>query len=296
MVYSYLLTQNGQKMADAKKELEKSLDKAHELYHYLLMLPVELTHLQELRLDNAKNKYLPTKEDLFPNTKFVDNRLVKKLRECQLLQDYVKENNVSWADSEIYLRLTLDKILRSEIYQDYMATADSNLSADCVFWRELLKKVIFVDDDLSEALESKSVYWNDDLDSIGTFVLKTIKRFEEPDYFGLLPEFKDDEDRKYADILFTNAISEKNEYMKLIDRFVSKESWDTERLAFMDVVILLVAIAEVINVPSVPTKVTMNEYIEIAKYYSTVKSGQFVNGILNSIINHLRKENKLLKE
>lgn len=296
MVYSYLLTQDGQKMADAKKELEKSLDKAHELYHYLLMLPVELTHLQELRLDNAKNKYLPTKEDLFPNTKFVDNLLVKKLRECQLLQDYVKENNVSWADSEIYLRLTLDKILHSEIYQDYMATADSNLSADCAFWRELLKKVIFVDDDLSEALESKSVYWNDDLDSIGTFVLKTIKRFEEPGYFGLLPEFKDDEDRKYADVLFTNAISEKNEYMKLIDRFVSKESWDTERLAFMDVVILLVAIAEVINVPSVPTKVTMNEYIEIAKYYSTVKSGQFVNGILNSIINHLRKENKLLKE
>ena len=158
-----------------------------------------------------------------------------------------------------------------------------------------MKKVVFIDENLTDALEAKSVYWNDDLDTVGTFVLKTIKRFEEEGYEELLPKYKDDEDRLFAEKLFVNAVNNKDEYMKLIDMFVSKDSWETERLAFMDIVVLLVAIAELEKVPSVPTKVTMNEFIEIAKCYSTNKSGQFVNGILNSIINYLKKEGRLFK-
>lgn len=295
MVYSYLLDQKGKRMMEAQKELTTSLDKAYELYHYLLMLPVEFVRLQEERLDNARNKYLPTDEDLNPNTKFVDNLFVKKISNCEMFKEFVKDNSISWADSEISLRLMLDKIVNSDIYQEYMDKPGTSLAEDCELWRNLLKKVVFIDENLTDALEAKSVYWNDDLDTVGTFVLKTIKRFEEEGYEELLPKYKDDEDRLFAEKLFVNAVNNKDEYMKLIDMFVSKDSWETERLAFMDIVVLLVAIAELEKVPSVPTKVTMNEFIEIAKCYSTNKSGQFVNGILNSIINYLKKEGRLFK-
>ena len=295
MLYSYLLDPKGMKLSDAHNELEESLNKSYELYHYLLCMPIELTKMQEVRLDNARNKYLPTEEDLHPNTKFVDNLLVSKLKECESLQEFVEENKLSWDDSEIYLRLVLDKILESDIYQVYMASDHRSLEDDSKLWRDIFRKIVLDDEDLAEALEAKSVYWNDDIDTIGTFVLKTFKRFEQEGYSELLPQFKDDEDRNLAKLLFDSAIQNKDEYMKLIEQFVSKESWEVDRLAFMDVIILLVALSEVEKVPSVPTKVTLNEYIEIAKSYSTSKSGQFVNGILNSIINYLKKEGKLFK-
>lgn len=295
MLYSYLLDPKGMKLSDAHNELEESLNKSYELYHYLLCMPIELTKMQEVRLDNARNKYLPTEEDLHPNTKFVDNLLVRKLKECESLQEFVEENKLSWDDSEIYLKLVLDKILESEIYQAYMASDNRSLEEDSKLWRDIFRKIVLDDEDLAEALEAKSVYWNDDIDTIGTFVLKTFKRFEQEGYSELLPQFKDDEDRNLAKLLFDSAIQNKDEYMKLIEQFVSKESWEVDRLAFMDVIILLVALSEVEKVPSVPTKVTLNEYIEIAKCYSTSKSGQFVNGILNSIINYLKKEGKLFK-
>ncbi len=296
MLYAYLLSKSDMRMQDALKELRKSLDKAYELYHYLLLLPVELTRLQELRIDNARNKYLPTPEDLNPNMKFVENRFVVKMRQSEMMQEFLKTTPLSWRKNDIYLRLTLDKILNSDIYKAYMETPQSDLAADCELWKDLMKKVIFPDDELCDVLEEESVYWNDDLETIGTFVLKTIRRFADDGYDKLLPQFKDEEDSRYSERLFRNAAEHESEYMALIDKFVVKDSWDTERLAFMDVVILLTAIAEVENEPSVPTKVTLNEYIEISKYYSTTKSGAFVNGILNSIINYLKKEGLLNKE
>ena len=228
MVYSYLISKSSKTLSDAKKEYEKSLDKAYELYYYLLLLPVELTRLQEKRLDAAKNKYLPTKEDLFPNTKFIDNSFVKTLESCEPLQEFVKDNSLSWSDCEVYLRLVLDKILNSEIYEEYMSKENSTFEEDAEFWRQLLKKIVFLDDDLTDALEEKSVYWNDDLNTVGTFVLKTIRKFGQGDYKDLLPKYKDDEDREFADILYTRSIANMDEYMKWIDMFVQKDSWETD--------------------------------------------------------------------
>ncbi len=295
MVYSYLLTKNDMKLSEAIKTLSQSMDKAYELYHYLLILPIALTDLQAQRIDNARNKYLPDENDLNPNTKLVNNLFIEKLRNNEMLKEYLKELPLSWDDKDIYLRLTLDKILDSEIYKEYIEADDQTLAADCEFWREVMRHIVLVDDNLLDVLEEKSVYWNDDLETIGTFVLKTIKKFADEDYDELLPQFKDDEDRRFGEKLFRCAVDNQDEYMELIERFVKKESWDVDRLAFMDVVILLVAIAEVENVPSVPTRVTLNEYIEIAKYYSTQKSGQFVNGILNAIIVSLKKDGLLTK-
>ncbi len=295
MVYSYLLTKNDMKLSEAIKALSQSMDKSYELYHYLLILPIALTDLQAQRIDNARNKYLPDENDLNPNTKLVNNLFVAKLRNNEMLKEYLKELPLSWDDKDIYLRLTLDKILESEIYKEYIAVAEQNIADDCEFWREIMRRVVLVDDNLVDVLEEKSVYWNDDLETIGTFVLKTIKKFADEGYDELLPQFKDDEDRRFGEKLFRCAVDNQDKYMELVERFVKKESWDVERLAFMDVVILLVAIAEVENVPSVPTRVTLNEYIEIAKYYSTQKSGQFVNGILNAIIVSLKKDGLLTK-
>lgn len=295
MVYSYLLTQKDTSLREALKTLMQSMDKSYELYHSLLYLPVELTRLQELRLDNAKHKYLPSEEDLNPNMKFVENRFVAKMQENPMMQEYMKAVPFSWLENEVFMRMILDRILNSEVYATYMAGGESDLAADCEFWRDVMRKEILSDENLAEILEEKSVFWNDDLDVIGTFVLKTIKRFGEEGYNELLPQFKDDEDREYAEQLFLQSIENKERYMELLKQFVDKNSWDVDRLAFMDVVILLVALAEVEYVPSVPTKVTLNEYIEIAKYYSTAKSGQFVNGILNSIIIYLKKEGRLNK-
>lgn len=296
MLYSFLVTKQEQKKSEALKALQQSMDKSYELYHYLLLLPIALTHLQEQRLDNAKNKYLPTDEDLNPNTKLIDNLLVRKLEANVQFNEYLKANPISWNDSEVFLRLILDKILNSDIYQEYINSSNNHLNEDCAFWRDILRKLVFIDDDFAEVLENKSVFWNDDLETIGTFVLKTIKKFEDSDYDSLLPQFKDAEDQNYGALLFTNVVDNIEEYRNLIEQFVDKESWDMDRLAFMDVVVLMTAIAELLNVPSVPTQVTMNEYIEIAKYYSTNKSGRFVNGILIAIINHLKTTGRIVKE
>lgn len=296
MVYSYLLTEKERTIEDAKKELNKSLDKAYELYHALFVLMIELTRLQDQRIDLARNKYLPTEEDLNPNTRFIDNELIKKLIDNKDLNEYLKEHPFTWQDDNMFLRRMLDKIMNSDIYTDYMNGTTTDFKEDCEFWRTIMRKVILVDEEFVEILESKSVYWNDDIASMGTFMLKTLKRMEDRISDKMLPMYKDDVDKMFGEELFTYSVRNKKQYNELIDKFVQTELWDTERLAFMDRIIMIVAIAEIINFASIPTRVTMNEYIEIAKFYSTPKSGQFVNGILNSVVNYLKSEGRLLKD
>ena len=164
-----------------------------------------------------------------------------------------------------------------------------------MLWRNFLRYVVFPSDDLNEALEGKSVYWNDDIDTIGTFVLKTIRRFEEGENSPLLPQFKDDEDSRFGRELFNEVLKHKDEYNAIIEEALNKDSWDTDRLAFMDTVIARTALAELLNFPKIPVSVTINEYIEIAKAYSTPKSSFFLNGLLGAAVTNLRKQGKLLK-
>lgn len=297
MLYSYLLIKEYKTVKDAKKELAKSLDKAYELYISLLVFMIDMTDYHDQKLDMAKHKYLPTEHDMNPNTRFADNRLIAELRNNEGLQEYLKTNPISWRDDIIFMKLMHDKIVNSGIYKEYMEADTSNFINDCNFWKDILKKVVFVDDDFIEMLESKSVYWNDDLNVMGTFVLKTIKQFaSSPENATIQPKYKDKEDSEYGERLFGCAVKENEENNSIIDRFIQKEQWDTERIAFMDRVVLSVALSEVKNFDSIPTKVSMNEFIEIAKYYSTPKSGQFINGILNSSINYLKDSGRITKE
>lgn len=285
-------------LSDALKELRVSLDKARELYFRLLSLPVELTALRDRQIDDNRHKYLATPEDLNPNMRFVENQLVARLADTQEISAYIQKNDIDWLrDDEPMMRLLLRDIMRSDIYREYMEFPASDLHTDSELWRNLYKHVIFRSVDFLEALEDKSVFWNDDMEIIGTFALKTLKRYEDDDVEqAILPMFKDDEDAKFGAELFSYVIRNKDFYRRYIDSLVDSRSWDSDRLAFMDVVIMLTAMAELLNFPGIPTSVTINEYIEMAKSYSTPKSGVFVHGMLGAIVNRLREEGAIVKE
>ena len=296
MLYAYMVSKGSMTLTTAKKELTKSLDKSYELYNALLKLMIELTDVQDLRLDEAKHKFLPTEEDLNPNMRFVENEFVKRLRADQTLADFVDDKKINWRDDELFVRLLLDKILRSEEYQEYMEMPKTSLVRDGEVWYQLMKKVVLPDENLLEHLQSMSVYYtDDDLQIIGQFVMKTIRRFEDEEAQPILPQYKNDDDSKFGEQLFSKAVAEMEENNSYIDQFVKTEKWDVERIALMDRVVMCTALTEIRNYPSIPVNVSLNEYIELAKDYSTPRSGQFVNGILNAVVNKLRADKVIIK-
>lgn len=283
----------------SRNALVTSFDKSYELYNSLLLLIVELTDIQTQKLELAKTKFLATDEDINPNTKFVDNRLADILRNHPDLMDYKSKNSViAWDLEPILTKTLLDAILESEIYEEYMNNDSNSLVDDCDFWRKVLKNIIFTSDDLADTLEEKSIYWNDDLETIGTFVLKSIKQISKSkkDSVELLPKYNNEEDAEFGKILFDETVKTFDNSRKLIEKFINDAHWDFDRIAFMDLVIMAVAITELTKFPKIPVAVTMNEYIEIANFYSTAKSGQFINGILYSVIKYLKNEGIINKE
>lgn len=294
IIYAYY--QNGGKNLDtAEKELFFSLSKAYDLYNYLLLLMVEVTKQANKKLNAAKNKLIPTKEELFPNTKFVENRFIAQLEVNKQLLDFAGNQKKTWENEADFVKSLCEQIMESDIYKEYMASETSSYEEDREVWRKIYKKIIFNNAELDQVLEDQSLYWNDDKEIVDTFVLKTIKRFEEKNGAKqeLLPEFKDDKDQDFARRLFRRAILNSDYYRHLISE--NTKNWDLDRVAFMDVIIMQIALAEVLSFPNIPVSVSLNEYVEIAKLYSTPKSGGFINGTLDGIVNQLKKENKLTK-
>ncbi|GAK36631.1 transcription termination protein NusB [Bacteroides graminisolvens DSM 19988 = JCM 15093] len=292
----YAYYQNGSKNLDsAEKELFFSLSKAYDLYNYLLMLMVALTNYAQKRVDAGKAKLAPTSEDLSPNMKFIENKFVAQLEVNKQLLEFISNQKKTWDNDQEFVKELYDKITASDLYKEYMASSDSSYEADRELWRKLYKSFVFNNDSLDQVLEDQSLYWNDDKEIVDTFVLKTIKRFEESKGASqpLLPEFKDDEDQEFARRLFRRTILNGDYYRHLISD--NTRNWDLDRVAFMDVVIMQCALAEILSFPNIPISVSLNEYVEIAKLYSTAKSGSFINGTLDGIVNQLKKEGKLTK-
>ncbi len=292
----YAFYQNGGKNLDtAEKELFFSLSKAYDMYNYLLLLMVEITKQAERKQSAAKSKLLPTAEELYPNTKFVDNRFIAQLEVNKQLLEFSETQKKTWENESEFVKSLCEKIMGTDIYKEYMASETSSYEEDRELWRKIYKRVIFNNDDLDQVLEDQSLYWNDDKEIVDTFVLKTIKRFEEQNGAKqeLLPEFKDEEDQDFARRLFRRTILNADYYRHLISE--NTRNWDLDRVAFMDVIIMQIALAEILSFPNIPVSVSLNEYVEIAKLYSTPKSGSFINGTLDGIVNMLKKENKLTK-
>jgi transcription antitermination protein NusB len=294
MVYAYYQS-DSKDLGKAEKEFFHSVEKAADLYHYLLQLILAVSDYAAHRLNTAKNKYLPTEEEKHPNARFIENAFAAQLEKNTALKSYVHTSKLSWATNEAFVKSTYEAILASDFYEAYMDAPETDYAADQELWRKIFRLILQKSEDLPEVLEEQCIYWNDDLDIIITFVMKTIKRFKPENGANqeLLPLFKDNEDRKFAADLFCATIRNREKYRKLIDEAV--KNWELERLAMMDLLILQVALAEIMDIEGVPVNVSLNEYIDLAKVYSTQKSGLFINGTLDHIVTELRKENLLFK-
>ena len=294
IVYAYY--QNDSKNLDAaEKELLFSLSKAYDLYNYLLLLMVGVTEYAQKRIENGKIKKLATDEDLNPNMRFVENKFIQQLQSNKMLIEYSVRQKRTWNDHEEFLKSLYEKIQASDIYKEYMGKGSTTYLEDREFWRKLYKTLICANEELDRLMEEMSLYWNDDKEIVDSFVLKTINRFNEDEGADqeLLPEFKDEEDRSYAIRLLRRSILNCDEYRKLISE--NTRNWDLSRVAFMDVIIMQVALAEILSFSNIPISVSLNEFVDIAKYYSTPKSGAFVNGTLDGIVKTLRRDGKITK-
>lgn len=279
----------------AENDLLFSLQKSYDLYFYLLLLMADITQLYEQRVNARKSKYIQTLEDTNPDTRLIKNRFIAQLNENKIFDKYLSNRPYSWSDHESFLRTLLDTILKSDIYKDYINNPSDSYDIDREFWRQTFKNIILQTEGLYDLLEDESLFWNDDIDIIASFVVKTIKRFDPKNGNDqeLLPMFRDASDKEFAIKLLHQTMLGMKEYRGLVDKYT--QNWESERIAMMDMVIMLIAITEIINFESIPTNVTLNEYINIAKAYSTNKSASFINGILDTIVKDLKADNKIFK-
>ena len=292
---TYAYYQNGNKNIDtAEKELFFSLSKAYDLYNYMLMLIVAITKEARRRLEIAQGK-AKREGTAEPSQKFAFNRFALQLENNKQLLEFAETQKRSWNDTPEFVGKLFELIEKSQIYQEYIKSADDDYATDRELWRRIYRTLIQDNDDLDALLEEQSLYWNDDKDVVDTFVLKTIKRFDEKNgpKQELLPEYDSEEERDYARKLFRATILNADEYQHMMSE--SSRNWDFSRLAYMDVIIMQIAIAEMLTFPSIPVSVTINEYVELAKFYSTPRSAGYINGMLDTIAHHLVRTGRLLK-
>jgi N utilization substance protein B len=294
LLYAYYKNQD-RTIAKAEKELFFSIGKAYDLYHYLLLLIVELAFVSERKIETAKAKIIPTHEDLNPNTRFIDNKIIRQLAENIQLKSYAESNTINWTDQEDYIRLLFDKLVQSDLYINYMNAEKNSYQDDKKFVEKFFLTLVAADEDFYSLMEEKSIYWNDEVEFIISMVIKTIKGLKENDdqYTSIMSLFKDDEDEDYVKTLFRKAVVNHTEHVEMIQK--NTKNWDLERIAFMDILIMELALTELKEFPSVPVKVSFNEYLEIAKYYSTSNSSNFINGILDKLVKELKENGKVKK-
>lgn len=278
-----------------EKELFFSIRKSYDLYHYLLLLIVDVADYANSRIEIARQKMVPTREDLNPNTKFVDNKIIQLLRANKQLNQYLNVTPMSWVNSPELIKKLHNRIRMTSYFKEYMEDPKRSFEQDKKLIIEIYNSEIINTESIYQTLEEQSIYWNDEVEFVISMIAKTVKDFKENDNenAALLPLFKNDDDKDFAQDLFRKSILFKEEYSKLVESYT--ENWDVERIAFIDMLILVMAITEAVVFPSIPTRVTINEYLEIAKFYSTEKSSVFINGLLDKIFKYLKDEQKIRK-
>ncbi|MBO7136901.1 MAG: transcription antitermination protein NusB [Bacteroidaceae bacterium] len=295
VLYSYL--QKGIHNPDvAEKELLLSLDKAYDLYNYMLLLMVEVGRISVRMLEMRQSRSMKLKDGIQWSRKFVDNRFILQLESNKQLRAYCDEQALSWADHEDFVRNLYNKVEESEYYKEYMTSETSTYEEDREMWRLIYRHLICNNEELSNLLEDINVYWNDDKTIVDTFVLKTINRFtaESTAAQPLIPEYKTDADRDFATKLLYRALVGQEYFYGLIASTTRK--WELGRIALMDRIILQLGLAEITTYPNIPLSVSINEYVEIAKMYSTPKSAKYINATLDTIAKKLIDEGKLVKD
>jgi len=277
-------------IAQAEKELVFSIEKTYDLYHYLLLLVLEVAAVAEEKIDQALQKRMPTPEDLNPKRRFVDNLVIAQLRNNMSFNRYISSRKLSWVNFPHIPRLMYNKMTSWDRYEEYMSSESHNYLSDRKLVIDLVTKLFAANEDLESNFEEQSIYWNDDTEYVSVMIEKTLKKFKSGngEEAEMMPLFKNKEDEDFVKLLFRKAVMNSKSYSELIDR--NTTNWEVERIALMDILVMQLAIAEIIEFPEIPVKVTLNEYIEIAKYYCTPKSSTFVNGILDNIVKEIREK------
>jgi len=294
ILYSYYKS-DSKSLPVAEKELFHSIEKTYDLYYHLLQLSIEITRYASDKIETKRNRLRPAPEDLNPNTRFIDNSFIGQLTKNVQFNEYLTAHKLSWVNYPEIIKELFEEVICTEFYSDYMTAESVDYAADKDIWRKIFKKVILQNEELDDSIQDQSIYWTDDIEMVISFVIKTIKRFDlaKGEEQELLPMFKDQEDIDFASKLIRSVLTKGPVLREMID--LNTKNWEIDRIAFMDIVIMEVALAELMDFPTIPVNVTLNEYIEIAKTYSTEKSGTFINGVLDNIVGELKKENKLIK-
>ena len=292
-LYAHLKSDADSLMA-SEKTLVASIDKTYDLYFLMLSLIAELAHYAEQRQELARKKQLPTYEDLNPNRKFVENAVIRLIAQSDAVNDHLAARKLSWAKYPELIKTLYSQLEQSDYFKSYMAHAERSWKEDLALVTDFYVRELEECERLEEVLDEMSILWNDDLGFSLILVTRTLSNMR-PSHTDVkvLPKFKSEEDLDFAMQLFEKAAIGYDDNLQQIERFT--RNWDVERIAFMDNLIMATAVAELITFPSIPIKVTLDEYIEIAKFYSTAGSSTFINGVLDKAATSLQEEGKINK-
>lgn len=283
-------------LAEIERDLLQSMSKSTDLYYTTLLLITEIRHRAFLKIDAARNRRLASNVDLNPNTRFIENPVFDILEKNKKFQNYINTNFISWNDSQETIVYFYNKLLEWPVYQKYMHRKDISFDTHKQIVLDLFSQLIIQDELLYQTLEEKNIFWNDDFELVLSIVYKTlwhVKEGMDEEADIIYPIYKPQEDAEFARMLMRKAFLEYNKNLELVDKFTY--NWELDRISEMDKLIMACAITELKHFPSIPIKVTLDEYIEISKTYSSPKSGAFINGVLDKAVALLRDNNEMVK-
>lgn len=301
VLYSNAIAEN-MSLAQAQSQLDVACEATRDLYIYMLAIVSPLTKIAKDRIESARSKFNPTDEELNPNMKFADNALAKLLDADVDFQKILSKKKLSWDQYDIFLKKVMNSIASKEYYAEYMASPTSSLKEDCRLFTRIFEEEFVDSEDLERILEDKSLYWNDDLAYALTWCCKTLKSFEKGEAWKLFPLYQSElmegseveSDKAFVRKLLQAAFAGYDRYFSMISESVA--GWEKERLFSTDVALIVMGLAEAATFPTIPVKVTINEYVEISKFYGTQKSRSFVNGLLDRLVQAMVNDGKIVKE
>ena len=301
VLYSSVLAGN-MSLAEAEAQLELSCEATRDLYIYMLGIVSPLTKIAQERIEAGKSKFNPTEEERNPNMKFAENALAKFLDEDVDFQKVFKKKKFEWMQYDLFLKKVMTSVASKEYYAEYMASDDKSLAEDCKLFTRIFEEEFVDSEELEKILEDKSLYWNDDLAYSLTWCCKTLKNIAKGESWSLIPLYQSEmlkgegveSDKLFVRRLLQASFAGYERYSAMVAESVS--GWEKERLFSTDVVLVVMGLAEAASFPTIPVKVTMNEYVEISKFYGTPKSRSFVNGLLDKLVQQLANDGQINKE
>jgi len=277
-----------------EKFIKHSIKRMFDLYVLLIDLLVEVQKLAVEKQEISKKKYLATKEDLSPNRKFVENKLIKKIAESTSLTLYKEAQNLdNWSKDDEYIKIIWDLLQNSDLFSDYLDSSEDSFNSDKDFVVAFFKEIVAPNLKLAEYFEGENITWVDDIPFVNTWVVRSLSKQKSSNAFKLGSLYKNQDDQDFVSDLFKKVILNHHSFEN--DIKIHTPNWETDRIADMDMILIKMGVCEFLNFPFIPTKVSINEYIEIAKDYSSEKSGYFVNGVLDKLSREFLKDKKIVK-